>query len=143
MRETLQGPPRRVFVDTSAFFGFMSRNDRNHATAISILQSLQAVRAELVTTNFIRAEAHALLLARGGRSTALSFLDALEQGTFRMVSVTPVDERRASLIIRRYIDKNFSFTDATSFSVMDRLHIGTAFAFDENFEQYGLSVLAP
>jgi uncharacterized protein len=107
------------------------------------LRSLGTARSDLITTNFIRAEAHTLCLVRDGRITALRLLDTLEQGGFRIVNVTPADEQLASVIIRRYADKNFSFTDATSFSVMDRLHIRTAFAFDENFEQYGLSVLAP
>jgi predicted nucleic acid-binding protein len=121
----------------------MTPRDRNYEAAVAILRTLGERRVELVTTNFVRAETHALLLNRLNYTYALRFLNRLEQGSVPMIRVTPADEQRASLIIRRYTDKNFSFTDATSFSVMDRLHIGAAFAFDENFEQYGLSVLAP
>ena len=33
--------------------------------------------------------------------------------------------------------KDFSYTDATSFALMERLGLNTVFAFDEPFEQYG------
>ena len=63
-------------------------------------------------------------------------------GELTIVRVEPEDEVRAREIIRRYDDKDFSLTDATSFAVMDRLGITTAFTFDRNFVQYGLDVLA-
>lgn len=41
----------------------------------------------------------------------------------------------------RYDDKRFSFTDAISFVVMERLGIPYAFSFDRDFAQYGLQLL--
>jgi uncharacterized protein len=52
-------------------------------------------------------------------------------------------DRRATAIIRQYDDKAFSFTDAASFAVMQRLGIRHAFTFDRHFQQFGFSVLAP
>ncbi|MFN8632282.1 MAG: hypothetical protein U0893_00400 [Chloroflexota bacterium] len=57
--------------------------------------------------------------------------------------VTEADEVRARQIIARYDDKSFSLTDATSFSIMDRLGITHAYTFDENFAQYGMTMLSP
>jgi predicted nucleic acid-binding protein len=54
---------------------------------------------------------------------------------------TDVEEKKALALIAKYKDKDFSMTDAVSFVVMDKLRITTAFAFDRNFEQYGLAVL--
>lgn len=42
-----------------------------------------------------------------------------------------------------YTDKDFSFADAISFVVMERLGITRAFTFDRHFEQYGFTVLTP
>ena len=57
--------------------------------------------------------------------------------------VTPQDERRAREILTRYTDKAFSFTDATSFALMERLGISYAFSFDSDFRQYGMMTLTP
>ena len=51
------------------------------------------------------------------------------------------DEKRAKEIIARYKDKTFSYTDATSFALMERLGLEAAFAFDAHFRQYGFSLL--
>ena len=53
-----------------------------------------------------------------------------------------MDERRALAILRQYQDKMFSFTDATSFAVMERLNTQHAFSFDADFRQYGWIVLS-
>jgi predicted nucleic acid-binding protein len=55
--------------------------------------------------------------------------------------VTANDERKAREIIERYQDKSFSYTDATSFALMERLGLKNAFAFDSHFRQYGLKLL--
>jgi predicted nucleic acid-binding protein len=54
--------------------------------------------------------------------------------------VSLADEEKAKDIIRRYTDKTFSYTDATSFAVMERLGAREAFAFDPHFQQYGLKL---
>jgi len=53
--------------------------------------------------------------------------------------VSEEDENKAWQIILRYQDKDFSYVDATSFIVLERL--GIRDAFDEHFEQYSLNRL--
>lgn len=47
------------------------------------------------------------------------------------------DQTRARKIIERYRDTDFSYCDAISFVVMERLGISEVMAFDEHFRQYG------
>jgi len=91
-----------------------------------------------VLTNFIVAECHALSLARLGARLARNWLLS---NIWVVERVTADDEATARDIIRKYTDKTFSYTDATSFAVMDRLGLRTAFAFDPHFRQYGLQVI--
>jgi predicted nucleic acid-binding protein len=53
---------------------------------------------------------------------------------FRLVAVTPADEDRAWEIFTGYEDQDFSFADCTSFAVMQRMKLTTAFAFDKHFK---------
>src|SRR6266487_3062946 len=107
---------RRLFVDTSAYFALTDQRDENHEAAVRFIHQLIRERVELLTTNYILAETHTLLLNRIGYTTALD-------------------------IIRIYTDKEFSLVDAISFATMERFHMTQAFAFDPHFAQYGFSLL--
>ena len=132
----------RLFMDTGAYAALASSRDEHHQEALSIRTRMLEERYHPFTTNLILAETHALLLSKAGRATALRFLSDIDASTTTtIVRVSTADERRAREILRQYDDKNFSLTDCTSFAVMERLHIATAFTFDHNFNQYGLTVL--
>ena len=128
----------QVLVDTSAIYALLDRDDAYHRNAAAILRSLPRRGLTPLLTNFIVAECHALLLSRLGTETARDWL--LKQ-SWPVEPVNPQDEEKAREIIRRYTDKSFSYTDATSFAVMERLDIRDAFAFDPHFRQYGLKLL--
>ena len=89
------------------------------------------------------AETHALMVDRLNRSIALTFMQQLRAGNTTILRVLPADEARAWQIIEAYTDKDFTFTDATSFAVMERLRIQHAFTFDDDFRQYGFTQLTP
>lgn len=132
-----------VFVDTSAYFALAYSKDANHNAAISIMKSMIANHLRLYTRNYILAELHALLLTKISRRTALNTLTEIDSSTAIIIRVTQDDEKRARQILNQYDDKNFSLTDATCFSLMERSGIYKAFSFDGNFSQYGLTVLTP
>jgi predicted nucleic acid-binding protein len=134
---------RRVFVDSSAYFALSDQNEQRHASAKTVLEGLATQRWHLFTTNFVVAEAHALLLNRLGRRFARRLLHDVDHGATTIVRVAPQDERRAREILSQYDDKDFSLTDAISFAVMERLRIAHAFSFDHHFSQYGLTILIP
>ena len=87
-----------------------------------------------MTSNFIVAETHALTLTRLGRDLAAEWLRNIPAA---IVRVAEKDETKAQQIIFGYQDKEFSYCDATSFALMERLRIRHVLAFDPHFTQYG------
>jgi predicted nucleic acid-binding protein len=92
----------------------------------------------------VLAGTHALLVARTRRAdTAFEFLTNISNSqSTTIIRVTERDEQRALEILARTRDKLYSFTDVTSFVVIERLRISQAFSFDRNFAQYGLALLS-
>ncbi len=133
---------RRVFLDSSGFLALTNSRDRYHQEARSIWTRLTDERWRTFTTNFVVAETHALFIIRLGHQSATDFLREIRQSATVVVRVTATDEQQAERIIFQYSDKTFSYTDAATFAVMDRLGIPYAFTFDHDFAQYGLNVLS-
>ena len=128
----------RILVDTSALFALLDRGDANHRLARDTLEQLKRRRTEPFLTNFIVAESHALMLTRLGADTARRWLLS---NVWPVERVREEDESKAATIVGQYVDKTFSYTDATSFALMERLGLRTAFAFDPHFHQYGFQVI--
>jgi uncharacterized protein len=116
-----------VLVDTNGFYAALNRKDAAH----------REERWSLFTTNFVVAETHALILIRRGRNHAWQFLQSIYTGSTNVDRVEERDERRARSILEQYRDKDFSYCDAISFVVMERLGITEVISFDEHFRQYG------
>jgi predicted nucleic acid-binding protein len=134
----------RIFVDASAHIALARRDDEHHWDAVAVLKALQRQRARLYTTNFVVAEAHAMLLRYLGNAAARRFLQDLDRSKVTiLIRAEPADEAAARAIIYRQTDKDYSLTDAISFAVMTRLGLRQAFAFDKHFEQYGWQMLQP
>jgi predicted nucleic acid-binding protein len=133
---------RAIFVDTSIFYAFLDRDDQDHQTASDLLEEAREQKITLVTSNFIVAETHALILSRLGHALATRWLRSIPQAA-RIERVTRADEMRARDIIFRYDDKDFSYADATSFALMERLGLVEAFSLDEHFVQYGRWITWP
>lgn len=78
------------------------------------------------------------LRARVSHRVAVLFREGLAGSNIvEITSVTPSNEEKAFEIFKHYTDKDFSFTDCTSFAVMKSLKLKRAFAFDRHFEQFG------
>jgi len=132
-------PQNKIFVDTSAWYAIIDKNDRDHAVAATKIQVLDR---PLVTSNYIFDEILTLLKAKLGFTVAVPFGQKLwDQEISALIRITEDDEERAWRIFRQYDDKGFSFTDCTSFALMERLDINTVFAFDDHFIQYGKFVI--
>ncbi|MGE5577578.1 MAG: type II toxin-antitoxin system VapC family toxin [Syntrophothermus sp.] len=123
-----------VLWDTSGVVAFLRADDPHHAEAAACVKRLEGVGGRLMITNFIVSEVYALLLSRASPHIARRWL---RENPLIPQRVTETDEARARAILFSYTDKDFSYVDATSFAVMERLGIDTAFTFDLHFKQYG------
>ena len=95
-------------------------------------------KEQLITSDLVLVETYNLLSQTIGSKATVNFGNKLKSISFlKIVSVMVSDWERAWKILEKYSDKNFSFTDCTSFALMERLKIKNAFSFDTNFSQYG------
>lgn len=129
---------RRILIDTGAFLALIYEKDRRHEQAKSFLLACRRNNIQIMTTNFIVAETYTLISTRLGRHYARIWLKHLAWPVER---ITEDDESRVREILFKYTDKDFSYTDATSFTVMERVGIEAAFTFDRHFAQYGFRIL--
>lgn len=133
---------RDVFADTSAFIAMRVSDDEHHDAAQQYLKIIRAKRLRLHTTNFILDEVYTYFCRFHVVAVEMAEL-IRDNPLITLHRVNQEDEERAWQILQQYGDKGFSYTDAASFALMQRLEIMTVFAFDEHFEQYGrFSVVA-
>ena len=125
----------KVFVDSSAVAALIIKNDENHENATTSLKQMTEKNVEMVLSNFVLAETYNLIAARTYPGKAREWI---LKNTWTVERVTSADEKEALKILEKYIDKDFSYTDATSFSLIKRLGFDLAFTFDRHFKQYGI-----
>lgn len=133
---------RALFGDSSALYALADKSDSDHPLIATIVEEALRQHRPIVVTTFVIAETHALLLRRLGRDVAAEWL-RLAYDAFAVVRPAEEDERRACEIIFGCTDKDFSFTDALSFAVMERLSISLAVSLDEHFVQFGKFKVVP
>jgi len=131
----------RIFVDTGAWIAIADKNDQYAKIATKFYTNLIIQRSNLFTSNLVLVETFNLLSRTIGSKSTTKFGDALKTNVFLTVeSITLVDWERGWKIFGKYDDKDFSFTDCTSFALMERLKVKSAFSFDVHFRQYGFTV---
>lgn len=129
-----------IFIDTGAWVAVADRNDQYAKEAGEAYKDLILKREQLITSDLVLVETYNLLTQTIGSRATVHFGNRLKENPFlNVVSVTIDDWEKAWRILERYDDKDFSFTDCTSFAIMERLKIKTAFTFDGHFTQYGFS----
>ena len=130
---------QRVFVDTSAWFAFANRRDPEHKAVREILRRKEL---RLVTSNFVFDETVTLCSSRLGHAAAARVGAVLrENPMIDLVRLTAEDESRAWDLFRDRPDKDYSFTDCTSFVLARRMSIEECLALDDDFAREGFRTL--
>ena len=132
----------RIFIDTSAFFALLDRDDENHQKAKRVWTDLlnNENGNALVTSNYVLVETFALLQHRLGLEAVRGFQnDVLPLVNIEFV--LPEIHRSGVSALLSASRRNLSLVDCVSFEMMRTLEIKTGFAFDPHFKEQGFNLL--
>ena len=130
----------QYFVDTSAFYAAKDPSDQHHPRAVALMGRVRKnLNSRLVTSNFIIDETLTLIRMKLGHEAAVRFGRQIRESRIvEVIHITEELEERAWQVFLKYSDKKYSFTDCTSFAVMESLSLRDAFTFDKHFVEHGL-----
>ena len=131
----------RIFIDTSAFVALFNESDKYHEQTRKFFKTLEGTRTLLITSDYIVDETVTAIMSRSNHTNACTFLDQLQTFPMAIIPIFPVYFYPAQRLFRRFKDKDFSFTDCTSFTYMQGHEVSTAITFDKHFSQMGFRVL--
>lgn len=129
----------RAFVDTSGWFAYVNRKDPDHR---AVRDAIREHEGRLVTSTYVFDEIVTLCRYRLDHKLAVRVGGVLlDAGAVDLVRITLDDEATAWDLFEDRADKEYSFTDCTSFVLMRRLKLTTAIAVDDDFAAEGFVVL--
>ncbi len=134
----------KLFVDTSAFIALADKSDQYHVRASEFFQGIvNPLKFEsLITSNFVLDETLTRIATTLGPQKAFEFGEnLLNSEVFEIQEIDRPLLHDALSLMQKYKDKRLSFTDLTSFAVMAREKIRTAFCFDLDFRNAGFESL--
>ena len=129
-----------VFMDTAGFLALWDTSDEHHEKAARLQGELARKKRRFVTTDYILDETITLLRIRHSHAAAADFLQTVT--TTQALHLEWVDSdcfHKAADVFTRHADKEWSFTDCVSFSIMLELNMQDAFTTDHHFRQAGLN----
>ena len=131
-----------LFVDTAGWIACADAADPAHNEAAAARDSWLQAGGVLLTTDYVADETLTLLRVRLGLQRAEAWwqqVDGSPRLRWEYVSLARMDKARG--LFFRYRDKEFSFTDCTSFVVMRELRLREALTTDHDFAQAGFITL--
>jgi len=131
-----------VFIDTSALVALAHTRDRNHGAARRFLRQMAKKRRPLMTSTDVFDETVTLVRRRIGHMAAVRTGESLRTSTWcRLVEVDDEHRELAWQMFVRYDDHLLSFTDCTSFAIMQSMRLTDAFTFDDDYVTAGFTPL--
>jgi predicted nucleic acid-binding protein len=133
--------PAHVFVDSGAWLALFSASDNKHAVADELFRRASHESIPLLTTNLVLAEVHRLLLFRVGPPAAAMALSRVDDSALVEVRFpNQATHRGARGWLAKLADQKISYTDASSFAVMEAEKCRVAMSFDHDFWTAGFEV---
>ncbi len=129
-----------VFVDTGYLLALELTNDQHHQAATRHWQGVVTTLPRLVTTSYVFDEVVTFFNSRGQHTKAIQVgNNLLLSPSVQLIHVDTALFYEGWAYFQRHQDKDYSLTDCISFLIMQKLGIGTAFAFDQHFVQAGFT----
>ena len=133
-----------LFVDTQGWVALSNKRDSFHQKALTVKKTSIKQGKKFITSNYVLDETYTLILLRIGHKEAIKFGEIVHRSPIiQVVHVTEKIEKEAWQLFKKYSDKKFSFTDCTSFIIMNQYCLYEAFTNDHHFEQIGFKILLP
>lgn len=127
-----------TFVDTSALYALLDRDDEEHERASNAFAAQRD--QELITHNYVVVEAVALAQARLGMTPTRELLDGL-LAVVAVQWVTPQLHANAVAALLASGSRQVSLVDRVSFAFMRDRDLDRAFAFDRRFRREGFALV--
>lgn len=130
-----------LFVDTSGWISLLDRDDKYHHIAAAAYRALAQTGVQFVTTDYVMDESLTHLLKLLGKQVTVQFGNwVFDSPHTELVTVDSSQWQLAWEMFCEFSDKRWSFTDCTSFVVMQQRGLRQAFAFDRHFTQAGFQL---
>jgi hypothetical protein len=133
---------RALFVDTAGWMACADAADPAHARARAARDEALTAGLVLVTTDYVVDETLTLLRMRLGLPAAETWwsqVDGSSRLKWQWIDAARAEKARS--LFFRHRDKDYSFTDCTSFVVMRELRLKQALTTDRHFRQMGFQAL--
>ena len=143
-----------VFVDTAGWISLLVVDDPHHQEVLRQYTELvnlgSRTRLEtVITSNYVLSElgAHFSNQSKARshryRLAAIKLASDLRRTSYvRIIHISQDEDRQAWQKLQTYVDKDeWSLVDASTFVLMEQLHLGRALTTDHHFEQAGFERL--
>lgn len=147
MTNTLQRRTQKImptsndlFVDTSGWASYLDRQDRSFQAVVALVQETVTRGQHLITTNYIITELVPLLTSHYHlpRQQVIGAINTIKaHPSVEVVHIDQSFDKEAWTLLEKYLDKEWSLVDASSFLVMRRFNMTRVLTGDHHFDQAG------
>lgn len=129
-----------IYVDTSAFFAGLDKDDVHNQKALNTWDNILSKDNILITTNYVLLESITLIQRRLG----IKAVRAFQEDILPLINIEWINAEMHRSGVSAFLAasiRNLSLVDCVSFEIMRTLGIKTIFAFDPHFSEQGFNCI--
>lgn len=119
-----------IVCDTGPLVALSNERDEHYVTANNLFRDLHMAGETLLLPSTVLAETCYWLNEHGGPDVEAAFLDAVVDGTFKLVDLTSQDVERMAELVRQFSSFPLGGTDASVVAIAERLGVREIATFD-------------